>query len=70
MANGNWENSPQALLDTMVFINGVYFALRSGQEHRNLRFDPPQIELTEPQGQRSYLRHTEDVSKKEAKSFL
>ena len=55
------DHSPQALLDTIIFMNGIYFALRSGQEHRNLRFSPPQIELCEPQGQRAYLKYTEDV---------
>ena len=57
------EHSPQALLDTMLFMHGVYFALRSGQEHRNLRFDPAQVELIESPGQRAYLRYTEDISK-------
>ena len=44
-------------------MHGVYFALRSGQEHRNLRFDPAQVELIESPGQRAYLRYTEDFSK-------
>ena len=49
-----WEHgllgscSPQVLLDTMVFLCGMYFALRSGQEHRDLQFS--QIELIEPSG--------------------
>ena len=31
------DHSPQALLNTMIYMNGVYFALRSGVEHRQLR---------------------------------
>ena len=57
------QHSPQALLDTMLFMHGVYFALRSGQEHRNLRFDPAQVELIESPGKRAYLRYTENISK-------
>ena len=50
-------------IDTMVFMNGMYFALRSGGEHRNLRHDPPQIELVEKASERAYLKYTEDISK-------
>ena len=57
------HHSPQALVDTMFFMCGIYFALRSGQEHRMLRFQPSQIELIEQPGQRAFLRYTEDISK-------
>ena len=57
------DSTPQSLLDTMVYCNGLYFALRSGQEHRQLRRKPCQIEVNEHPGQRSYLTYTEDVSK-------
>ena len=45
--------------------NGVrlYFALRSGGEHRQLRHNPCQIELCEPRNERSFLRYREDISK-------
>ena len=57
------DHSPQALVDTIFFMNGIYFALRSGQEHRKLRFDPPQIELVEHAGEWAYLQYREDISK-------
>ena len=64
-----WENgllgdhTPHALLNTMVYFNGVYFALRSGKEHRDLRFSPSQIEVVSKEGHRAYLLYTEDQSK-------
>ncbi len=58
------DATPQTLLDTMVYSNGLYFALRSGSEHRQLRLhSPSQIELIEQSGKRPYLRYTEDISK-------
>ena len=57
------DATPQTLLDTMVFCNGLYFALRSGREHRQLKMNPWQIELDEPCDDRPYLKYTEDISK-------
>ena len=58
------SGSPQALIDTiMVVMNGVYFALRSGSEHCQLRSDPCQIKVVENSGESSYLVYTEDISK-------
>lgn len=57
------DSTPQTLLDTVVFMNGLYFALHSGSEHRALRLAPPQIEVVEREGERPYLLYTEDISK-------
>ena len=51
------DKTPQALLNTIIFHNGLYFALRSGKEHRQLRSDPCQIEVIERPGERSYLKY-------------
>ena len=44
------------------------FALRSGSEHRQLRFRDCQVEVVERLGQRPYIQYTEDVSKKGRKT--
>ena len=43
--------------------NGVCFALRSGKEHRQLRFSPCHIEVINKEGCRPYLLYTEGCSK-------
>ena len=59
----------------MVVLNGLYFALRSGSEHRNLRSDPCQIQLIEKPGHRptsnikkTFLRTDKVVLKDERRS--
>ena len=47
------------LLDTMVYMNSLYFALRSGIKHRHFRSSPCQIAVRE----RPYLYYMEDISK-------
>ena len=57
------DHTPESLVNTMVYMNGLYFALRGGTEHRNLQHNPSQIRLIEKLGERPYLMYTEDVSK-------
>ena len=56
------DSSPQILLDTMVFLCGMYFVLRSGQEHRVLTID--QLDIVEPATEgRAHVVYTENVAK-------
>ena len=57
------DHSPEALLNTIIFMNGLYFALRSGKEHRDLRLNESQISLIQRNGERSFLEYVEDRSK-------
>ena len=57
------DHNPHALLNTVVFMVDLYFALRSGDEHRQLHLSPCQIHLIEKPGERPYLLYTEDQSK-------
>ena len=57
------DHSPQALLNSVFFFNGVCFALRSGDEHRRLRYKDSQIQIIEKPEERAHLIYTEDSSK-------
>ena len=57
-------NTPQKLINTLLYHFGLNFALRAGQEHRNLRVsDNPQITLKTADDGRKYIQYVEDVSK-------
>ena len=57
------DRNAQVLVATMVFQMGQYFALRSGQEHRRLRYRPSQVTLFEAPGGHALSVYQEDVSK-------
>ena len=44
-------------------MNGLFFALRSGDEHRRLRLNPPQITIHDNGDDGRYLLYVEDSSK-------
>ena len=57
------DDCPQAWLNTIFYMCGLCFALRSGTEHRSLRVSPSQIQIAETSSAIAYLVYWEDVSK-------
>ena len=55
------DHSSQVLLDTMLYLCGICFAMRSGEEHRNLKIT--QFQLVKPKGSPSHLIYYENYSK-------
>ena len=41
------EQDPHTLLDTVLFLCGIHFALRSGEEHRSLHLSQFEIQQIE-----------------------
>ena len=64
-----WQNgflgsdTPELHRNTMLFVFGNCFALRAGQEHRNLRMKNSQLSLHSDESGAEYLQYVEDVSK-------
>ena len=52
------DSTLQSLIDTMLYINGFYFALRGRKE----QYKPSQMHLLEKLGERPYLMYVEDLS--------
>ena len=51
------EENQKMLLNTVIFYNDLYFALRSGQEHQQLRLNPCQIEVIRKPGETPFLQY-------------
>ena len=57
------SSNGELLRDTLVFVFGMQFALRAGQEHRNLRRRNSQLSLQVDELGKEYLQYIEDISK-------
>ena len=56
------EDDPRTLVNTLVYLFGKYFSLRSGEEHRELRFS--QLEVIEGDlVERTRLKYTSSAEK-------
>ena len=61
------DSQPQQLLDILVYLFGIHFALRGGNEHRRLRAVNSQIiKGVDQETGLQYLEYREDVSKRNA----
>ena len=57
------SDTPEKLIHTLFFLNGLHFALRSGQEHRSLKVSQLKIIPPTPDCQYYSLEYVECVSK-------
>jgi len=48
------------LLDTQVYLNGLYLALRSGEDCRRLQYKPCQIKVVNMVGQAPHIIESVD----------
>ena len=48
------------LLDTLVYLNGFYFTLRSGEDCRRLQYKPCQIKVVNTVGQAPHIIESVD----------
>lgn len=62
MEHSLWEMGLWVTI-ALVYLNGLYFALRSGEEHRRLRYKPCQIKVVNTVGQAPHIMYCEDISK-------
>ena len=60
------EENGKQLVETLVYLFGLHFALRGGKEHRRLRSVNPQVVLKYDEKGKKHLEYTEDVSKTNA----
>ena len=60
------EENGKQLVETLVYLFGLHFALRGGKEQRHLRSVNPQVVLKYDEKGKKYLEYTEDVSKTNA----
>ena len=57
------DHTPQALLNAVFYLNGINFALRSRDEHHQLKFKDCQIKVVEIPNERACLHYIETASK-------